>query len=68
MVIRCLDRIQQHTTLALLYYISHRFPELDLVDFNATEFVFELLVELEGVCGVDFFGLGGFEQYSCLAQ
>ncbi len=48
--------------------LAYRLPELDLVDFDATQLVFEVLVELEGVCVGNLLALGRLQEHSCLPQ
>ena len=54
--------------MSLTKITTHRLPELNLINLDATEFVLEVLVELEGVCILHLLSLWGLEQHSCLAQ
>ena len=48
--------------------MTHCFSELDLVDLDATELVFEVLVVLKDVCVSHVLALGGLEEHTCLPQ
>lgn len=48
--------------------VTNRLLELHLVDLDATQFVFELLVEVECVSIIDLFGLWDLQEDSSLPK